>query len=235
MKTFKIAHLYYDLMNLYGENGNIKCLKKHLEAQNIPVEITYLSLEDEIDFTKYDFFYIGSGNDESLKLCLNDIKNYQKQIIKAIDDNKFFLVTGNALTLFGKNLQTQSETIEALNILKYNSKQILFRIVGEQTYEYNDLKIIGFDNRDWVLEMVKEKHLFDVIKGSGYVPKSSSEGISKNNFMGSFLLGPILIRNPFFTEIIVQKIMKQLNHPYQPYHHEWEEQAYKEYLKNFSI
>ena len=40
MKTFKIAHLYYDLMNLYGENGNIRYLKNRLEEQDIFLTFT---------------------------------------------------------------------------------------------------------------------------------------------------------------------------------------------------
>ena len=50
MKTFKIAHLYYDLMNLYGENGNIRYLKNRLEEQGIKVEVSFLSKDDKIDF-----------------------------------------------------------------------------------------------------------------------------------------------------------------------------------------
>ena len=50
MKTFKIAHLYYDLMNLYGENGNLRYLKKRLEEQGLDVSIEFLSIDDKIDF-----------------------------------------------------------------------------------------------------------------------------------------------------------------------------------------
>ena len=52
-----ILHLYYDLLNLYGENGNIKALKKHLEEQNVKVNIEFLTLNDKIDFKRYDFVY----------------------------------------------------------------------------------------------------------------------------------------------------------------------------------
>ena len=76
MKTFKIAHLYYDLMNLYGENGNIRYLKNRLEEQDINVEVSFLSIEDEIDFNKYDMYYIGSGSEENQLLVLNDLLKY---------------------------------------------------------------------------------------------------------------------------------------------------------------
>ena len=55
--TIRIAHLYYDIMNLYGEIGNIKVLRYHLEEQGIKVIIDNLSINDEIDFNKYDLLY----------------------------------------------------------------------------------------------------------------------------------------------------------------------------------
>ena len=224
MKTFKIAHLYYDLMNLYGESGNILALKKHLEKQNLKVTITNLSINDEIDFNKYDFYYLGSGNDEAYYLALKHLEQYQKEIKTAIENNKFFLATGNSLCLFGD-----------LNILNFKPEKCEFRIVGEQTFTFKNLEntIIGFQNRDYILKFVKEEHLFEVKKGTGYIPKAIVEGIKKNNFYGTFLLGPLLIRNPLFTEYLVKEIMKSNNLEYQIYHDKWEEKAYNEYQKNF--
>ena len=57
----KIAHLYYDLMNLYGENGNIKALKKQLEHQGISTKILFLTIDDTLNFDEYDVVYIGAG------------------------------------------------------------------------------------------------------------------------------------------------------------------------------
>ncbi len=224
MKSIKIAHLYYDLMNLYGENGNILALKKHLENHNLKVEIDYLSIEDEINFNNYDFFYLGSGNDEAYNLALNHLKKYQEDIKEAIKNNKFFLATGNSLCLFGE-----------LKILDFTPLKAEFRIVGEQSYNFDKLnkEIIGFQNRDYILRFVKENHLFNVIKGTGYVPKSIVEGIKKNNFYGTFLLGPILIRNPHFTEYLIEQLLNMKKIKYTYYHEKWEEKAYNEYQKNF--
>lgn len=231
---FTIAHLYYDLMNLYGENANILALKSHLEHHGFKVTITKLSIEDEIDFTKFDLFYIGSGNEESLQLCINHLNQYQKEIKKALENKKYFIITGNALSLFGNYYSHNDNKIKTLQVLDYESQKIDFRIVGEQTLQFTPLKkpIIGFNNRDCILKLVKEKHLFEIIKGTGYVPKSIVEGINKNNFYGTFLLGPILIRNPHFTEYLVKQIMKDRNLKYTYYKDYWEEKAYNEYQKN---
>lgn len=235
METIKIAHLYYDLMNLYGEHGNILALTKHLEAHKIKPIVHYLSLDDEIDFSKYDIFYIGSGNTPNFHLVRKDILKRKEKIKKALKEKKFFLITGNAIDLFGRSYNTlEEEELETLNIFQYETFETDFRIVGEQVVKFSKLEeeIIGFQNRSTVLRYVKEKHLFDVKNGTGYVPKAVVEGIKKENFYGTYLLGPILIRNPYFTEYLVEQIVKQKNLAFEPFFDKFEIKAYEEYRKN---
>ena len=106
METIKIAHLYYDLMNLYGEHGNVLALRHHLENHKVRVITHYLSVEDNIDFSKYDIFYIGSGNKENFLFVLDNMLKHKSEFIKAYKENKFFIVTGNALDFFGKAYYT---------------------------------------------------------------------------------------------------------------------------------
>ena len=72
-------------------------------------------------------------------------------------------------------------------------------------------KIIGFQNRSSVMINVKEDSLFKVLKGTGYKPDEMIEGIHYNNFYGTYLLGPILVRNPYFTDYIVKSICDNLD------------------------
>ena len=76
----RIAHLYYDLMNLYGESGNIKALKNWFDSQNIKIKIDAFTLNNKIDFKKYDLVYIGSGTESNQKIVLEDILKYQNLI-----------------------------------------------------------------------------------------------------------------------------------------------------------
>ena len=235
METIKIAHLYYDLMNLYGEHGNVRALTHHLEEHKIRVIVHNLSVEDKINFDEYDLFYIGSGSKESFLIVLEDIIKHKDQIKKAFDDGKFFFVTGNALDLFGKSYTTNEDiTVDTLDLLSYEAIETNFRIVGEQVYTYPKLKeeIIGFVNRDSLLKNVQEKKLFQVKEGTGYAPNEQTEGIYKKNFYGTYLLGPIFIRNPYFTEKIMEKILKSKNISYTAFQDEIEIKAFEEYRQN---
>lgn len=226
MKTFKIAHLFYDLMNLYGENGNIRYLEKKLEEQNIKTEIHFLSLEDKIDYDKYDLYYIGTGSEDNLKLIIENMSKQKEDIKKAIDNNKYFIVTGNAIEVFAKN---------NLNIFEYEIINEEFRIVGEQYYKSNNLDkiIVGFQNRNTSIINCKD-NIFEIIKGTGYNPNSKYEGIKRNNFFGTYLLGPILVRNPYLCDEIIKEICKNIKQDYKETNkEEYAYKAYEEYLKNF--
>ncbi|MEG2311699.1 MAG: hypothetical protein RSB72_03280, partial [Bacilli bacterium] len=78
----KIAYLYYDFLNLYGEVGNIKIITNVLKENKIKYEVLYLSLNDKLEFDKYDFVYIGSGTEKNQKIALEHLLQYQADLKK---------------------------------------------------------------------------------------------------------------------------------------------------------
>lgn len=236
MKTIKIAHLYYDLMNLYGENGNTRVLCKKLEEQSLKVEVHFLSIDDELDFSLYDIFYIGSGSEENELLVLEHLEKYKKKLKDAIKNGKFFIITGNAVELFGNSITNlDNNVIKTLGIFDYNCKVTDFRIIGEQVYTCPLIKekIIGFQNRETVINDYKNS-LFNVITGTGYKPKVMQEGILENHFYGTYLLGPLLVRNPYLLDEIVKEILNFHNLNYMESNKDdVSYKAYHEYIKNF--
>lgn len=199
-----IAHLYYDLMNLYGEIGNVKVLVNTLEKQGIKVVIDKLSINDRIDFNKYDFIYIGCGTEDNQLLVLKDIIKYKNKIKEYIESNKFILSTGNSYELFGKSIYDGKNKHSALGIFDYNSKKINNRIVGDiiANCSFISNKVIGFQNQGSnVFE--NNNPMFEVLSGN----EKSNEGYNYKNFYGTYMLGPILARNPKFNEYIVSKLI----------------------------
>lgn len=236
MKTIKIAHLYYDLMNLYGENGNTRVLCKKLEDQGLKVEVHFLSIDDKLDFSLYDIFYIGSGSEENTRLVLEHLKKYKDDLKSSIEQGKFFIVTGNAIELFGNKITLLNDKeIKTLGIFNYDSKVTDFRIIGEQVYTCPLIKekIIGFQNRNTVINDYQNS-LFNVVTGTGYKPKVMQEGILEKHFYGTYLLGPLLVRNPYLLDEIIKEILKFHNLSYkESKKDDVSYKAYQEYIKNF--
>ena len=193
-----IGHLYNDLMNLYGENGNIKVLMYHLKSLKIDVELKKLSLENKINFDNLDLIYMGCGTEDNRKIVLNNLMKYKNNIKKAYKNNKMFLITGNALALFGEYIEDiNNEKIECLSIFNFHTKIENKRFVKEVSTKakfVND-DILGFLNTSDKLYNDKGKEI------EGY-------GIYKKNFYGTNLVGPILARNPEFLNYFVTKLIK---------------------------
>ena len=85
-----ILYLYCDLLNLYGESGNVKVLKKSLESLDIDVSLKFSTLDDEIDLTDVDLIYVGSGSEKNQLLALEHLKKYKEEM-------KEFILSGNYL------------------------------------------------------------------------------------------------------------------------------------------
>ena len=237
-----VLHLYYDLLNLYGENANTRCIEHMLKLNNIKVNIDYKSINDKIDFNKYDLIYISQGSEDNLLLALNDIIKYKKELKEYIENDKYLLLTGNSMDLFGKYIEMNDKKYDALDIFNYYTKQItkstfenasVDRIVG-QIYGSTKLineKIIGFQNRCDLNYNIKTP-LFELEEKYSNDLTNKKEGFTYKNVYATHIIGPLLIRNPYFTDYILSKLCEDKKLKYTT-SDETSIKAYKKYLSNF--
>ena len=68
-----ICHLYPDILNLYGDRGNIITMKRRLESRGISVTVDECSIGQPLDVNKYDIFFIGGGQDFEQEVLLRDL------------------------------------------------------------------------------------------------------------------------------------------------------------------
>ena len=242
----KIAHLYYDLMNLYGENANVRALQTFFERQNVKIQIDYLSVDDKINFDNYDIFYMGMGTEKSQLIVLEDLKKRKKELKKAIENGTYFFLTGNSYELLGKYIiDFDGNKIDTLNIFHFYTKIITikdmnnaatFRIVGETSGFTNLIKekIIGFQNKSGTI-YENDTPFLNVTYGIGDKPNVNDEGFIYKNVYATHLIGPLFIRNPYLTNYFVKKIIKEKDSNYKVKNitNTIEFKAYKKYLENF--
>lgn len=190
-----VAHLYSDLLNLYGNDGNVKILVDKLQVMNVPVEVVKPTVGSVMDFSSYDFVFIGSGTENNLKIAISDLMRYKSDIKEAISSGKVFLIAGNSLDIFGKGLKGKEEIV-GLGIFDFYSSYVT-RIKKDVSYNCNflDKPILGFENHNYVITSSCCDSLFE------------DSGIRDNNFMGTYVEGPILVRNPDFLEYIIKLLV----------------------------
>ena len=212
----KIAYLYYDFLNLYGESGNIKIIADVLKYNKIKHEIIYLSLDDDLDFASYDLVYIGSGTEENQKIALQHLLKYKKDIVEYIENDKFILVTGNSVDMFGQKIIADKE-YQGLNILDF--------IVTQEKRKMQEVYIDGKIIKNKILGFINNNSYLDHLD----YPLFEGEGIKYHNFYGTYILGPLLVRNPEFLKYFLNNLTnKKLK-----YDLKIENKAYREFIKNF--
>lgn len=201
----KIENLYGDLCNFYGDQFNIK----YLESCSDEIEIIKSSILDVPYFVNndVDMIYLGSTSEKRQEIIIEKLKNYKERIIELINKGVVFLITGNSLEIFGSRIENEDGTyVDGLNIFNTVAKRkMLERHNSLFTGEIDGITILGFksqfafsygDNSDC--------YAFKIIKGVGLSPESKYEGIRINNFIATYLLGPILLLNPDFTKYLLE-------------------------------
>lgn len=244
MKEIKILYLYPDILDLYGDIGNIKVLKYRMEKRGISVIVDTYSIGDKApDFSSYDIVFSGGGADNEQKILSEDLVQYKDKIKEAVNKEVFFLLICGSYQLFGKYYKgVDGEIIPGLEVFDYyteaiedRSKRCIGNIVLEIEIDGEKTKVIGFENHGGQTFDTKE-NFGSVLFGNGNKFGDSKEGFRINNVIGTYLHGPLLSKNPKLTDYIIKyslerKYGEEVN--LEPLNDEFEEKCREQLLSRF--
>ena len=225
----RIEFLFPEVANLYGDPFNITYLKNSMKN----VEIIETSLTDEPKFAKedIDMIYLGSMSETTQEMVIEKLKPYTARIQELIEKNVIFLLTGNSFEVFEKYIENEDGTkIEGLGIIDAYAKRTMFNryntlFLGKLN-DNEEMKIMGYKATfSFSYGDNSKNYAFKSIKGCGINKESTLEGIRINNFIGTYLIGPLLVVNPDFTKYLIN-LMGEENPELQ-----YEEEAIKCYKK----
>lgn len=201
----KILHLYHDFMNLYGDYANVSALERILKTNGLECSVDRLSKNDEIDFSRYDFVYVGSGTEQNQKLALEHLMKYKQSLKEYIEEEKFLLMTGNSFEMLGESIDGFLGSFEGLGIFDFTVEETEKRITSDAIFTFQEDVLVGFVNKCSLISEINFP-LFEVHMGLGDNPDTKSEGILYKNFYGTHLTGPILVKNPYFLKYIASSL-----------------------------
>lgn len=212
-----IAHLYPELLNIYGDFGNICALKKRLEWRNINVNIYKISQKDEIDYSKYDIYFIGGGQDKQQIIVSNELQKHKNALKNLADKGIVMLAICGGYQLFGHYYEDQNgKKLEGIGILDAYTLAGSKRCIGNVTVLTNFLTpktLVGFENHSGLTYLQNNtKPIGKVIVGHGNNLKSKEEGCRYNNVFGTYLHGSLLPKNPAFCDYLLQTAIRQKIH-----------------------
>lgn len=201
----RIEVLYPEFGNLFGDNSNISYLKKCMpDAEIIETEINNKpSFVDE----KVDLIYLGPASERAQEIIIQKLKPYKEKIQELIENNTVFLFTGNAVEILGEYIENEDGTkVEGLGVFPIHAKRDMMNRKNSNVIgKFEDIEIVGFQSQFTTLYGENtENYFLELEVGMGINGETKLEGVRKNNFIGTYVIGPILILNPLFTKKIIK-------------------------------
>lgn len=219
MFDLNICHLYPDLLNTYGDRGNILALMQRAKWHGINVNVTNITIGDNFDAQAHDIFFLGGGQDYEQEIIQKDVLEQKGSEIKgAVEESKVFLCICGGYQLMGKYYKTwdgkEIEYLDALDLWTIGGKE---RLIGNIVFESDTiqedglpLKIVGFENHSGRTYLGNNiKPMGKVLSGNGNNGEDGFEGAVYKNVYCSYSHGSLLPKNPILTDHLLTLALRQ--------------------------
>lgn len=242
----KCAWMYHDIMDLYGDKGNIMTLTERAQKRGIEFDVTTVGIGQPADLSDFDLVFMGGGADKEQEALMPDLLSRHDNIQKAIDEKTFFLLICGGYQLFGQYYETADhDKIEGLKFGDYytttgkGKSRCIGNIVIDADLDGTRLRLIGFENHGGQTVHVSSP-LGKVVHGNGNTFSSEYEGYYDGRMLGTYLHGPLLPKNGELADFVLTKAI-QKKHPeftyqdLQPLDNPWEKPARAAILERFHL
>lgn len=214
--NINIYYMYYDLLNVYGDRGNILILKNVLNQCGINCDIKYITINDYFDYKNCDILFMGGGQDyEQITVGEDIIKNKLSSMEKYIEDGGAGLYICGSYQLLGKKyVAADGRKINGAGILDIYTEKGDKRYIGDIVIqsEFFNSKLVGFENHSGRTYINNYSPLGKVIYGNGNNGNDGSEGLIYKNTICTYLHGCCLSKNPEITGFLISSaVLKKYN------------------------
>lgn len=216
-----IHHLYADMMNLYGDRGNVISIKKRCEWRGIPVEVVDVGLGERVSPTGCDVFLFGGGQDREQSLLAEDLSGSKGADLRAIaDDGGVVLGVCGGYQLMGHYYETpEGEKLPGIGIFDLHTEpggedearligNVLVRVALE---DGTPREVVGFENHGGRTYLSGAEPLGEVVSGYGNNGRDGGEGARRLNAYGTYLHGSLLPKNPWLTDQLILEAVRRVD------------------------
>jgi len=211
-----IGWLYPELMNIYGDRGNVMVLEKRCEWRGIKTKVERLDVGfSEAKLQECDILIMGGAQDKQQEAVAQDLSKKKNILKELIENGTPGIYICGAYQFLGKYYEeANGEKIAGLGIFDLftkNSKENNSRLIGNLAFESGtpEYRLLGFENHGGRTYLGKNILPFGrVIKGFGNNGEDKTEGAHYKNSFGTYLHGPILPKNPLLADYLIEKSLE---------------------------
>ena len=206
-----VGHLYPDLLNLYGDRGNIQCIMKRCEWRGIDAETIEYGLEDKVNFSKLDIVLLGGGSDREQMIVCRRLQEIREDFEAYVESDGVVIAVCGGYQLLGHYYQTDQGRMEGLHLVDIYTEQKPGRLIDNIVLksELFDMPVVGFENHGGRTKIGNNKAFGKVLYGSGNDGESGYEGVIYKNVIGTYLHGPLLPKNPQVCDYLIERALER--------------------------
>ena len=216
--SIRICHLYPDILNLYGDRGNTIALERRCAWRGIGCEVVDVGVGHDADFSEFDLFFIGGGQDFDQHALMDDFGigragSKASRLYAAIEDDVAVLAICGGYQLLGEYyVDADGSRMDFLGALPLFTEAGEGRLIGNLVFDADSLPgapvVVGFENHAGRTRLREgAKPLGHVRAGRGNNGEDGTEGAAYRNVIATYSHGPLLPKNPAIADELVLRAL----------------------------
>ncbi len=207
--TLRICHLYPTLLSIAGDRGNLMAIQRRCEWRGLRTTVTEVAVGDTADFTEFDLILFHGGQDKEMDVAARDLEGKAASLRDAAESDVVILAVCAGYQLLGHYYQPfKGPRLEGVGALDIHTEGGNTRFMNHLAMECDFLpggpkQLVGFENHSGRTYLgPKAQPLGRVVAGSGNNGQDGGEGARYRQVYGTYLHGPVLPKNPWFTDYL---------------------------------
>lgn len=209
VKPLTIVHLFPELLNLYGDGGNVIALTRRLRWRGLPVEVREIGMGDAMDFSQADIVFIGGGADREQMIVKDAMVARKSELSAYVADGGVLLAVCGGYQFLGHSYAMDDVVVEGLGVIDMETVRGEGRLIGNAVIQSDicDAPIVGFENHGGRTTLGSDAKPLGRVLGKtfGNNGEDGFEGVHQGNLIGTYLHGPLLPKNPQVADYLIAR------------------------------
>jgi CobQ-like glutamine amidotransferase family enzyme len=211
-RELRVCALYPDLMNIYADRGNLLLLERRCRWRGLGFSLSASGLGDLLDPSEADLYYMGGGQDRDQRLCALDLAEVKRDALHAAAARgAVILAVCGGYQLLGRSYQLGDEVLPGAGLVdavtvRVDGARLIGNVAIEVELEPGQPRVLaGFENHGGRTRLgPATRPLGRVLSGHGNNGEDGYEGVREGNVIGTYLHGPLLPKNAWFADWLIE-------------------------------